>query len=322
MAAVAYKLLPLSEYQELKREGNSCETPSAAAADYQHERKQHHPIDAGNHEKGSQQRTIGDIQKKFVANIKESQSYPSRIPDAPDAAAAAAATTGYGTPPPTTVSYLHTDARSLPQYSQQTRLQQSFKNYTDLLETNDIPLHLKMPLLEYYNQKFANSKNGKRGAIITSSDDEGSDSGDESNNNTHYQFQAERGVAVTLPHFLKGKWGDAKRILTQLGKHHKHIRWNSLGHITKPVIRRSSVKDLTSLLDILVHKTKGDRDKWADVTKLLLPILPAMREFILNTRLLSYVDNRNKNTTVQRAITKQMKKKLEEKKNIKYQTLF
>ena len=64
MAAVAYKLLPLSEYQELKREGNSCETPSAAAADYQHERKQHHPIDAGNHEKGSQQRTIGDIQKK------------------------------------------------------------------------------------------------------------------------------------------------------------------------------------------------------------------------------------------------------------------
>ena len=164
MAAVAYKLLPLSKYQELKREGNSCETPSAAAAaaDYQHERKQHHPIDAGNHEKGSQQRTIGDIQKKFVANIKESQSYPSRIPDAPDAGAAAA-TTGYGTPPPTTVSYLHTDARSLPQYSQQTRLQQSFKNYTDLLETNDIPLHLKMPLLEYYNQKFANSKNEKQG---------------------------------------------------------------------------------------------------------------------------------------------------------------
>ena len=253
----------MSEYQELKKEGNSCETPSAAAAAAA-------AVDAENHEKGSQQRTIGDIQKKFVANIKESQSYPSRIPDAPDTAAAAAATTGYGTPPPTTVSYLHTDARSLPQYSQQTRLQQSFKNYTDLLETNDIPLHLKMPLLEYYNQKFANSKNEKRGPIITSSDDEGSDSGDESNNNTHYQFQAERGVAVTLPHFLKGKWGDAKRILTQLGKHHKHIRWNSLGHITKPVIRRSSVKDLTSLLDILVHKTKGDRDKWADVTKLLI----------------------------------------------------
>ena len=318
MAAVAYKLLPLSEYQELKREGNSCETPSAAAADYQHERKQHHPIDAGNHERGSQQRTIGDIQKKFVANIKESQSYPSRIPDAPDAGAAAA-TTGYGTPPPTTVSYLHTDARSLPQYSQQTRLQQSFKNYTDLLETNDIPLHLKMPLLEYYNQKFANSKNGKRGAIITSSDDEGSDSGDESNNNTHYQFQAERGVAVTLPHFLKGKWGDAKRIATQLGKHHKHIRWNSLGHITKPVIRRSSVKDLTSLLDILIHRQKGNRDQYADVTKLLLPILPHMREFILNRKLLSYVDNNN--TTVQRAITKKLKKKLK-KKNIKYQALF
>ena len=70
MAAVAYKLLPLSEYQELKREGNSCETPSAAAADYQHERKQHHPIDAENHEKGSQ-RTIGEIQKKMFKILKK-----------------------------------------------------------------------------------------------------------------------------------------------------------------------------------------------------------------------------------------------------------
>ena len=72
------------------------------------------------------------------------------------------------------------------------------KNYTDLLETNDIPLHLKMPLLEYYNQKFANSKNEKRGPIITSSDDEGSEFGDESNNTTHYKFQAERGVTFWL----------------------------------------------------------------------------------------------------------------------------
>ena len=187
MAAVPYKLLPLSEYQELK-DGNSSET--LTTADF-HQNKQHQlNRHAENHEKGSQ-RTIGEIQKKFVQNIKESQSYPSRIPD--DDAAAAATTTGYGTPPPT-VSYLHTDARSLPQFSQQTRLQQSFKNYTDLLETNDIPLHLKMPLLEYYNQKFANSKNEKQGPIITSSDDEGSEFGDESNNTTHYKFQAERGV--------------------------------------------------------------------------------------------------------------------------------
>ena len=290
MAAVAYKLLPLSEYQELKREGNSCETPSAAA-DYQHERKQHHPIDAGNHERGSQQRTIGDIQKKFVANIKESQSYPSRIPDAPDAGAAAA-TTGYGTPPPTTVSYLHTDARSLPQFSQQTRLQQSFKNYTDLLESNDIPLHLKIPLLEYYNQRFANSKNEKQGPTSPlSSDDEGSEFGDESNNTTHYKFQAERGASFTIPQMTQGKRRDAERILTQLTKFHKHIRWNSQGEIIKPVIGRSSVKDLKSLLEIIIYRNKGNVVQFADVTKILLPILPQIREFIQNKKLLSYMEN-------------------------------
>ena len=111
MATVPYKLIPLSEYQELK-DGNCSETLTTTTADF-HQNKQHQlNRNAENHEKGSQ-RTIGEIQKKFVQNIKESQSYPSRIPD--DGAAAAATTTGYGTPPPT-VSYLHTDARSLPQF--------------------------------------------------------------------------------------------------------------------------------------------------------------------------------------------------------------
>ena len=110
MAAVPYKLLPLSEYQELK-DGNSSETLTTTTADF-HQNKQHQlNRNAENHEKGSQ-RTIGEIQKKFVQNIKESQSYPSRIPDD---AATTTTTTGYGTPP-TTVSYLHTDARSLPQF--------------------------------------------------------------------------------------------------------------------------------------------------------------------------------------------------------------
>ena len=79
MAAVPYKLLPLSEYQELK-DGNSSETLTTTTADF-HQNKQHQLNQhAENHEKGSQ-RTIGEIQKKFVQNIKESQSYPSRIPD-------------------------------------------------------------------------------------------------------------------------------------------------------------------------------------------------------------------------------------------------
>ena len=308
MAAVPYKLLPLSEYQELK-DGNSSETLTTTTADF-HQNKQHQlNRNAENHEKGSQ-RTIGEIQKKNVQNIKESQSNPSRITESQPT------TTGYGTP---SVSYLHTDARSLPQFSQQTRLQQSFKNYTDLLELNDIPLHLKIPLLEYYNQRFANSKNEKQGPTSPLSSDEGSEfgDGDDSNNTTHYKFQSEQGASLTIPQITQGKRRDAERILTQLAKFHKHIRWNSQGEIIKPVIGRSSVKDLKSLLEIIIYRNKGNVVQFADVTKILLPILPQIREFIQNRKLLSNMEN---NTSVQRAITKKLKKKLKKKK--KYQALF
>merc|ERR1712055_186043 len=149
-----------------------------------------------------------------------------------------------------------------------------------------------------------------------SSDDEGSEFGDESNNMTHYKFQSKRGASFTIPQMTQGKRRDAERILTQLGKFHKHIRWNSQGEIIKPVIGRSSVKDLKSLLEIIIYRNKGNGDQYADVTKLLLPILPQMREFIQNRKLLSYMEN---NTSVQRAITRKLKKKL--KKN-KYQPLF
>ena len=215
------------------------------------------------------------------------------------------------------MSYLHTDARSLPQFSQQTRLQQSFKNYTDLLESNDIPLHLKIPLLEYYNQRFANSKNEKQGPTSPLSSDEGSEfgDGDDSNNTTHYKFQSEQGVLLTIPQITHSKRRVAEQILTQLTKFHKHIRWNSQGEIIKPVLGRSSVNDLKSLLEIIIYRNKGNVVQFADVTKILLPILPQIREFIQNRKLLSYMEN---NTSVQRAITRKLKEKLKKK----YQPLY
>ena len=69
MAAVPYKLLPLSEYQELK-DGNCSETLTTTTADF-HQNKQHQlNRNAENHEKGSQ-RTIGEIQKKMFKILKK-----------------------------------------------------------------------------------------------------------------------------------------------------------------------------------------------------------------------------------------------------------
>ena len=69
MAAVPYKLIPLSVYQDIT-DGNCSESLTAATADF-HQKNQQHQLNLNeNHEKGSQ-RTIGEIQKKMFKILKK-----------------------------------------------------------------------------------------------------------------------------------------------------------------------------------------------------------------------------------------------------------
>ena len=305
-SAVPYKLLPLSVYQELTADGNCGESNTSADIQNNHQQSQVE-LNGRNHEKGAQ-RSVGEIQKNYVKAITESRSTPPQV----NSGGSQATNSGHGIKTPS-VSWLHTDPTSLPRFSQQTRLQQSFKNYSDLLESKDIPLHLKIPLLEYYNQRYVNSKNEKQGPSEVSSGEES----DNDNTATHYKFQSEQGVSSTLPQIKQAKRIYAQQILTQLSKYHKHIRWDSQGEITKPVLgKNNSVNDLKSLLEIIIYRNKGNLSHFGEVSKILLPIFSKVREFIQNKKLLTYMEN-----TSQSVIT-QGTRKTKRPKNNNYQALY
>ena len=286
-SAVPYKLLPLSVYQELTADGNCGESNTSADNQNNHQQSQVE-LNGRNHEKGAQ-RSVGEIQKNYLKAITESRSTPHI------SGGSQATSSGHGVKAPS-VSWLHTDPTSLPRFSQQTRLQQSFKNYSDLLESKDIPLHLKIPLLEYYNQRYVNSKNEKQGPSEVSSGEES----DNDNTATHYKFQSEQGVSSTLPQIKQAKRIYAQQILTQLSKYHKHIRWDSQGEITKPVLgKNNSVNDLKSLLEIIIYRNKGNLSHFGEVSKILLPIFSKVREFIQNKKLLTYMENTSQSVITQ-----------------------
>jgi len=307
-SAVPYKLLPLSVYQELTAADGNCGESNTTADNQNNHQQSQVDINGRNHEKGAQ-RSVGEIQKNYVKAITESRSTPPQV----NSGGSQATNSGHGIKTPS-VSWLHTDPTSLPRFSQQTRLQQSFKNYSDLLESKDIPLHLKIPLLEYYNQRYVNSKNEKQGPSEVSSGEES----DNDNTATHYKFQSEQGVSSTLPQIKQAKRIYAQQILTQLSKYHNHIRWDSQGEITKPVLgKNNSVNDLKSLLEIIIYRNKGNLSHFGEVSKILLPIFSKVREFIQNKKLLTYMEN----TSPQSDITQGTRKTKRRKKNI-YQALY
>jgi len=166
-----------------------------------------------------------------------------------------------------------------------------------------------IPLLEYYNQRYVNSKNEKQGPSEVSSGEES----DNDNTATHYKFQSEQGVSSTLPQIKQAKRIYAQQILTQLSKYHNHIRWDSQGEITKPVLgKNNSVNDLKSLLEIIIYRNKGNLSHFGEVSKILLPIFSKVREFIQNKKLLTYMEN----TSPQSDITQGTRKTKRRKKNI------
>ena len=307
--AVPYKLLPLSVYQELTADGNCGESNTSAEFQNNHQQSQVE-LNGRSHEKGAQ-RSVGEIQKNYLKAITESRSTPHV------SGGSQATSSGHGGVKAPSVSWLHTDPSSLPRFSQQTRLQQSFKNYSDLLESKDIPLHLKIPLLEYYNQRYVNSKNEKQGPEESSSGDEESDRDNDNTTATHYKFQSEQGVSSTLPQIKPAKRIYAQQILTQLSKYHKHVRWDSQGEITKPVLgKNNSVNDLKSLLEIIIYRNRGNLSHFGEVSKILTPIFTKVRGFIQNKKLLTYMEN-----TSQSVIT-QGTRKTKRPKNNNYQALY
>ena len=290
--AAPYKLLPLSEYKDL--------TNSASNSDIH----QNQITDHDRHT--STKRSVGQIQKDFVNSITEGRDTPRSAQDH--------TTKGHGS----SVSWIHTDPSILPQHSHQSRLEQSFKNYSDLLESKKIPLHLKIPLLEYFNRRHENTKREKTG--ITDEDDDEDNDEDERDAGTHYKFQSDQGILQTLSIISHAKRRFAHQLLIQLSKYPTHIRWDVDGKIIKPAMKKNnSVNDLKTLLEIILYANRGNLIQFDEVRKILFPILPKIRNYIQNIKLLNFME---RGQSTQHILGVRKKKKKKQHNNSVYQALF
>ena len=305
----AYKLVPADMFKDLFSqlvEGQSVRTADDNQDDGDADRNQQQQQQQQQQQISKPHRSVGEIQRKFI------ESYAKNSDASEKAEQFHAKMTGgqlEQQPPSSHLTWVHNDPGKLPQYTQQNRLQGSFKNYSDLLHSEDIPLELKIPLMQYYRQRYENSKHERgpsqntKGVVNNGEDDDDDDDDDNvgskdgaysdaAPSGTHYGFQAERGVEHTLSNVTRAKRKDAKKLLKALSKLVNDIRWDHRGMIVKPApTRNSSIVDLKQLINISLYTTRGNAKEITDVSKILLPVYNRVQKLILNKKLVAYMNN-------------------------------
>ena len=172
------------------------------------------------------------------------------------------------------------DETKLPQYSVQTKIDNSFNEYEQILNSN-IPEHLKITLMQYYRQKYNNSK-------LTSLNEDMKD--------VDIADEIEKvGMETTILKFpTQGKRTLARNILIKLSQMKDFITWDKLGDITNPAIHLDSIKNLKDFISILIFAKHGTSDEIMNVYQIIEPFYSEIASYIVNTRIKKLYTKNNK----------------------------
>ena len=192
------------------------------------------------------------------------------------------------------------DETKLPKYSIQNKIENSFNEYENILNS-DIPSHLKIMLMKYYRQKYDNSKQ------TPLNEDTGVDPDENIEN-----FKL--GMESTILTFrTQEKRNLARNILVKLSQLKDYITWDKTGEITYPQIYLDSVKNLKDFISILIFAKQGSSEEIMNVYQVIEPFYDQIQSYIVNNKLKKLYRKNNKGMGVEN-ISGRVKKKI--KKNI------
>ena len=164
------------------------------------------------------------------------------------------------------------DETKLPKYSIQNKIENSFNEYENILNS-DIPSHLKIMLMKYYRQKYDNSKQ------TPLNEDMGVDPDDNIEN-----FKL--GMESTILTFrTQEKRNLARNILVKLSQLKDYITWDKTGEITYPQIYLDSVKNLKDFISILIFAKQGSSEEIMNVYQVIEPFYDQIQSYIVNNKL-------------------------------------
>lgn len=172
------------------------------------------------------------------------------------------------------------DDTKLPQYSVQAKIDNSFNEYEQILNSN-IPEHLKIMLMQYYRQKYNNSKQTSLNENMKDID---------------VPDETEKiGMETAILKFpTQGKRILARNILIKLSQLKDFISWDKLGDITTPPIHLDSIKNLKDFISVLIFAKQGTSEEVMNVYQIIEPFYSEIASYIVNTRIKKLYNKNNK----------------------------
>lgn len=287
---VPYKLIPLKIFQDLQNSVKGEITNTS------------NNISQTTNNKNNSSRTIKEIQEHAISQMiknsdgdKEKNNVNLEIPSVQQQLADNIKTYADGISKKE-VMWVHQDDETLPQFSKQSKIENSLENYLKILNSKDISDDLKVKLATIYKQKYDRSRHHDlyKDSEYDADDEDDSDVIIGNSQNTHYTGQ-EVAIALALAKSTVTKMPLLKKLADELMKHTKYINWNHKGVLTHPQrYRYTPHLNLTTMLDIMINKrNKATPTEMGIILNIIRPFYREIKPHLKNEKIINQIDEWN-----------------------------
>ena len=192
------------------------------------------------------------------------------------------------------VTWIHDDARTMPQFSTQSKIATSLDNYLDILNSEKIPPDMKVKLATLFQQKYDRSRRPQIYRDEQAISNEDNDEDDIYLGSTQYADYSgpELAIAVILGKSNISKLQPIKRLAAELYKQRRHFNWNYKGIITHPPqYRHTPHLKLSRMIDIMVTKMeKPTPTESSIIFNIIRPFYKDIKPHVKNTSILQQMN--------------------------------
>ena len=255
MSINSYKLVPVKMFEDLIRDGR---------------------IPLG---KGRSVSSIREASENNIQDVTSTQKYSTPTP--PEMSMGEGDKNVSSGPHPL---WVYEDQTELPNYSQGKKVTDYFAEYTDMLNNNTVPDHIKVQLLQYLKDKYDKVKIPR----------EPSDELDDIDGNYDAYDKKTQSILNSMSVEKRAKALDIVRVFQN---NTNLIRWNSAGDFLLPKYVDTSAINLNSLLKTLLYAGAGTAREILATIDIIEPFYKSIKHNIVNKKITSRLDGKKDNAS-------------------------
>ena len=179
----------------------------------------------------------------------------------------------------------------LPDFTLGKKVQDSFEAYKDVLEDKNMPMRLKVQLLQYFKDKYDRTRLFGDNYNNNNNVDDVDDDDDYSNLdylNYGKKYSPAYKVLSTAP-------ADKRRIMSEilkiLNNNKNYIDWDIDGNFKKPNFIDVNILNLGILVKTLAYASHGSNKVIEEIVQLIRPLYKVLKPFIINRKIIGFFND-------------------------------